>query len=78
LIPTITVIGLNFGALLGGAVLTETTFNLKGLGMLIQRSITGMDYYVLNAVVFIISLLFILVNLATDIIYSLVDPRIRY
>ncbi|MFX0140407.1 MAG: ABC transporter permease [Candidatus Hodarchaeota archaeon] len=78
LIPTITVIGLNVGGLLGGAVLTETTFNLHGIGELLISAITNRDYYLLNAIIFLITLLFILVNLFTDIIYAYLDPRIKY
>ncbi|TFF97530.1 MAG: ABC transporter permease [Promethearchaeota archaeon] len=78
LIPTVTVIGLNVGYLLGGAILTETTFNLNGIGDLLLRAITTADYYVLNGIVFLISLIFILVNLFTDMIYGYLDPRIKY
>lgn len=78
LIPTITVIGLNFGGLLGGAVLTETTFNLVGMGTLMITAIQTYDYYVINATVFLTAVIFVLVNLFMDIIYGFVDPRIRY
>ena len=78
LIPTVTVIGLNIGALLGGAVLTETTFNLHGVGELLLRAIVDRDYYVINAIVFMITIIFIAVNLFTDLIYAYLDPRIKY
>jgi len=78
LIPTITVIGLQFGYLLGGAILTETTFNLHGIGELLIVSIQNYDYFVLNAVVLISTIMFVIVNLSIDIIYGIVDPRIRY
>ena len=78
LIPTVTVIGLSIGGLLGGAVLTETTFNLHGVGELLLRAIIDRDYYVLNAIVFMITIIFILVNLFTDLIYAYIDPRIKY
>ena len=78
LIPTVTVIGMEFGGLLGGAILTELTFNLAGIGSLLQAAITGDDYWLLNAIVFFVTLLFIIVNLITDIIYGILDPRIRY
>jgi len=78
MIPTITVIGLNFGYLLGGAILTETTFNLNGIGALVIIAITNCDYWVLNAVVFCITITFVIVNLGTDLIYGFIDPRIRY
>ncbi len=78
LIPTVTIIGLNFGYLLSGAVLTETTFNLSGMGQLMITAIRRFDFSVINAGVFLIALTFILINLAMDVIYGLLDPRIRY
>ena len=78
LIPTTTVIGLSFGSLLGGAVLTETTFSLSGMGHLLITAITRYDYYVINAVVFLMALVFILINLFMDVLYGFLDPRIRY
>lgn len=78
LIPTVTVIGLNVGGLLGGAVLTETTFNLHGVGELLLRAIIDRDYYVINAIVFMVTIIFIAVNLFTDLIYAHLDPRIKY
>ncbi len=78
LIPTVTVIGLNVGGLLGGAVLTETTFNLHGVGELLLRSIVDRDYYIINAIVFMVTIIFIAVNLFTDLIYAQLDPRIKY
>ncbi|MFX1364353.1 MAG: ABC transporter permease [Promethearchaeota archaeon] len=78
LIPTVTIIGLNVGGLLGGAILTETTFNLHGVGELLLRAIVISDYYVINAIVFMTTLIFIFVNLFTDLIYAYLDPRIKY
>ncbi|MFW9950418.1 MAG: ABC transporter permease, partial [Candidatus Thorarchaeota archaeon] len=78
MIPTVTVIGLGFGGLLTGAVLTETTFALEGIGQLLVRAIANSDYWVLNGLVFFFALVFIAVNLATDVIYGILDPRIRY
>ncbi len=78
LIPTVTVIGLNFGSLLGGAILTETTFSLHGIGELLLRAITQFDFYVINATVFLITLTFIIVNLFMDVLYGFLDPRITY
>jgi len=78
LIPTVTVIGLSFAGLLSGAVLTETTFNLNGLGKLLIDSINGSDYWVLNALVFVITIFFVTINLAIDVLYALLDPRIRF
>jgi ABC-type dipeptide/oligopeptide/nickel transport system permease component len=78
LIPIITVVGLQFGLLLGGAVLTETVFAWPGLGRLIFDSITARDYPVIQGTILIFALLYILVNLMVDLLYAFVDPRIRY
>ncbi len=78
LIPTVTIIGLNFAGLLSGAILTETTFNLHGIGELLLDAILLRDYWVLNGLVFLVTLLFVLVNLFIDILYAFIDPRIRY
>lgn len=78
LIPIITVVGLQFGLLLGGAVLTETVFAWPGMGRLIVDSILGRDYPMIQGAILIFGLLYILVNLAVDLIYAYIDPRIRY
>ena len=78
LIPIITVVGLQFGLLLGGAVLTETVFAWPGLGRLIVDSILARDYPVIQGTILIFGLLYILVNLVVDLVYTFVDPRIRY
>ncbi|CAB1059826.1 ABC transporter, permease protein 1 (cluster 5, nickel/peptides/opines) [Olavius sp. associated proteobacterium Delta 1] len=78
MIPIITVVGLQFGLVLGGAVLTETVFAWPGLGRLIYDSILARDYPVIQGTILIFALLYIMVNLAVDLIYALVDPRIRY
>jgi len=78
LIPTVTVIGLSISGLLSGAMLTEITFNLHGMGDLLLRAILDRDYYVLNALVFMTTMIFILVNLFTDMMYVYLDPRIKY
>ena len=78
LIPIITVVGLQFGLLLGGAVLTETVFAWPGIGRLIVDSILARDYPVIQGTILIFGLLYILVNLVVDIIYAFIDPRIRY
>ena len=78
LIPIITVVGLQFGLLLGGAVLTETVFAWPGLGRLIVDSILARDYSMIQGTILIFGLLYTLVNLAVDLIYAFVDPRIRY
>ncbi|WP_371805033.1 ABC transporter permease [Candidatus Lokiarchaeum ossiferum] len=78
MIPTITIVGLNVAGLMGGAVLTEHTFNLSGMGVTTLLAIRAVDYYVINAAVFLMTFIFVVVNLITDLIYGLVDPRIRY
>jgi ABC-type dipeptide/oligopeptide/nickel transport system permease component len=78
LIPIITVVGLQFGMLLGGAVLTETVFAWPGLGRLIVDAILARDYPVIQGAILIFGLLYILVNLIVDMLYAYVDPRIHY
>jgi ABC-type dipeptide/oligopeptide/nickel transport system permease component len=78
LIPIITVVGLQFGMLLGGAVLTETVFAWPGVGRLIVDSILARDYPVIQGTILIFGLIYTLVNLMVDVIYAFVDPRIRY
>ena len=78
LIPTITVIGLDFASLLGGAVLTESTFELDGIGGLLIQCVRSVDYWVLTALIFTITLMFVIVVLISDLIYAFLDPRIRY
>jgi len=77
ILPVITVAGFNTGYLLGGAIVIEEVFALPGMGRLALYAIYQRDYPVIQAIVLVIATLFVLVNLLTDIIYSLVDPRIR-
>lgn len=78
LIPTVTVVGLQFGQLLAGAVLTETVFTWPGVGRLLVTSILARDLPVVQATLVIIAMLFVFVNLAVDVLYAVLDPRIRY
>jgi peptide/nickel transport system permease protein len=78
LIPIVTIIGLQFGALLGGAVLTETVFGWPGLGRLLVDSIGYRDYPVIQGTVLVITIGFVAVNLAVDLLYGYLDPRIHY
>jgi ABC-type dipeptide/oligopeptide/nickel transport system permease component len=78
LIPIITVIGLQFGALLGGAVLTESVFGWPGMGQLLVESIFSRDYPMVQGIVIVFSGLFILTNLVVDLCYAVIDPRIHY
>ena len=76
-IPIVTVIGLQMGLLLSGAVLTETIFSLPGLGRLMVDSILSRDYPVVQTGTLFISGVFVLVNLAVDLSYAVLDPRVR-
>lgn len=78
LMPIVTVIGLQFGSLLGGAVLTEKVFAWPGIGNHTVEAITKSDFPVIQAVVLIIAVIFVLMNLIVDIIYAFLDPRIKY
>jgi peptide/nickel transport system permease protein len=78
LIPVVTVIGLQLGLLLSGAVLTETVFALPGLGRLAITSLLARDYAVVQAVVLITALMIVVVNLVVDLTYAYLDPRIQY
>jgi peptide/nickel transport system permease protein len=78
LIPVITVVGLEFGTLLGGAVITETIFAWPGIGRLAIRSIVQRDFPVVQGVVLMIAVVRICANLAVDVAYAAIDPRIRY
>ena len=77
LLPVITLLGLQLGALLAGAVVTETVFSWPGIGLLTIEAIQTRDYPVVQACVLLISLTYVLVNLLTDLAYAWVDPRIR-
>ncbi len=78
LIPVVTVMGLQFGTLLGGAVLTETVFSWPGIGRLMVDSILARDYPVVQGAVLLLAVFFVMINLVVDVIYSFLDPRISY
>lgn len=78
LIPIITVMGLQFGALLSGAIITENVFSWPGIGTLLINAIEARDYPLVQGCVLFISLSYVLVNLLTDLFYGWVDPRIRF
>lgn len=78
LLPIITIVGLQMGSLLAGAVITETIFSWDGIGRLLVESIEKRDYPVTQACVLIVALSYVLVNLMTDILYRLADPRVRH
>jgi peptide/nickel transport system permease protein len=78
LIPVITLIGLQFGAVLTGAVITETIFAWPGIGRLLIQSIGFRDYPLVQGCILLIAVTYVAMNLVTDLLYGLVDPRIRY
>jgi peptide/nickel transport system permease protein len=77
LLPVVTVIGLQLGGLLSGAILTETTFNLAGVGRSIYEAITGRDFAVIQGFTLVIAVFYVVVNLIVDVSYSYLDPRVR-
>lgn len=77
LLPVVTIIGLQLGALLSGAVLTETVFNLAGVGRSLFEAITGRDYVVIQGFTLLIAIIYVVVNLCVDISYGFLDPRVR-
>lgn len=77
-VPVVTIIGIGFAALIGGAVVTESVFALPGIGRLTVDAILQRDYPVIQGVVLIFSGLYVLVNLVVDLLYTVFDPRIRY
>lgn len=77
LLPIITIVGLQMGSLLAGAVITETVFSWDGIGRLLVESIEKRDYPVTQACVLVVALSYVVVNLCTDLLYKLVDPRVR-
>lgn len=77
-VPILTVIGLGFAYLIGGVVITETVFNIPGVGRLAVDAINNRDYPIIQAVLILSSGVYVLVNLAVDLAYTLIDPRIRY
>jgi peptide/nickel transport system permease protein len=78
MLPTITVIGLQVGLLMGGAIITETIFSWPGIGLYVYQSISARDYASIQGVVLYAALLFVLINLVVDILYAVLDPRVRY
>lgn len=77
-IPIVTIIGSGIGLLIGGAVVTESVYTLPGLGRLTVDAVLARDYPVIQAVILLFSLVYVFINLLVDIIYTLLDPRIRY
>jgi peptide/nickel transport system permease protein len=77
-VPVVTVIGIGIALLIGGAVVTESVFAIPGLGRLTIDAIVRRDYPLIQGLVVVFSFVYVLVNLAVDVIYTIVDPRIRY
>ena len=76
-LPILTVIGQTFGTLVTGAVVVETIFNIPGLGQLIMNSITRRDFTVIQGVVLAVTFMYVMINLLIDLLYGVVDPRVR-
>lgn len=77
-VPIVTVIGLSFAILIGGVVVTESVFNLPGLGLLTVEAVLARDFPTIQAVILLFSFIYVLINLVIDVSYTLLDPRIRY
>jgi peptide/nickel transport system permease protein len=77
ILPVITIAGFNTGYLLGGAIVIEEVFALPGMGRLVLYAIYQRDYPLIQGIVLIIALMFVLINLLTDLLYAAIDPRIR-
>ena len=77
-VPIATVIGIGIALLIGGVVITETVFNIPGIGRLVVDSISRRDYPVIQGVILVFSGIYVVLNLAIDLSYTLIDPRIRY
>ena len=77
LIPVVTIVGLSLGTLLGGAVLTETIFNLTGVGRTLFDAIQARDYTIVQAFTLVIALGYVMINLIIDVLYAFIDPRVR-
>ena len=78
LVPILTVVGLTFAALMGGAVVTETVFAIPGMGQLVVQSVLRRDYPVIQGVTLVVATSYVIINLIVDLLYFLVDPRVKY
>jgi peptide/nickel transport system permease protein len=76
--PIITILGLDIGILLGGALLTETVFNIPGIGLYAYQGIRNVDLPVIQGTILLATFFIVLANLAVDLLYAVVDPRVRY
>jgi peptide/nickel transport system permease protein len=78
MIPVVTVVGLQIGALIGGAVLIETVFNLNGIGKYVLEAIVRRDFFIVQSMVLMFAFVYVIANLVVDITYAWLDPRIHY
>jgi ABC-type dipeptide/oligopeptide/nickel transport system permease component len=78
LIPVVTVLGLRFGGLLAGATLVETVFSIPGLGRLMVDAVLKRDYPVVQGTLLVFAVVFVLVNTLVDLLYGVIDPRVKY
>ena len=78
MLPVVTIVGIEFAFLMGGLVVTEQVFNLNGLGKLFVESVLNHDYALTQALVMLVALIFVITNFIVDLIYAMLDPRIRY
>jgi peptide/nickel transport system permease protein len=78
MLPVVTIIGIEFAFLMGGLVVTEQVFNLNGLGKLFVESVLNHDFALTQALVMLVALIFVITNFIVDLIYAMLDPRIRY
>jgi peptide/nickel transport system permease protein len=76
-IPVLTVVGIEIGVLLGGAVITESVFSIPGLGRLVVDAIAQRDYPMVQGAVLVIAAMFVTINILTDLVYGIIDPRVR-
>jgi peptide/nickel transport system permease protein len=78
MLPVVTIVGIEFAFLMGGLVVTEQVFNLNGLGKLFVESVLNHDFALTQALVMLVALIFVITNFIVDLIYAMLDPRIRY
>ena len=78
MVPTVTVVGMTFSVLLGGAIAIEMVFNLPGIGRLLMNAVLRRDYPLIQGIVLFIAGVYIIINLIVDLIYVYIDPRIEY
>src|SRR5690606_39582571 len=77
-VPIVSVVGIGFALLIGGVVITETVFNIPGLGRLVVEAVLARDYPIIQGIILLFSLTYIVINLIVDVLYTVFDPRITY